>query len=284
MTRWTPSGWVVCLGANWPFCNWEGRNGIDFKLETDARRACSSPVRYRQLVQRLSWVARKNGERGQSVRGSNDPSMGEPWSALALFQRKILAAHGGKSVALGDATNKINKQEIGDKVISKIQRMRNQNEPVNGTPSWNQAKTTLTVPADCLSKPKKSNNKVQFHPCFAGGRQIFLKEDGELEYTLEPMLLAPDNSIKAKQWNISFCVCTVHRDETNLVVAVSTEGTDGSKATYNVPLPYTKGEWHTTEPVTIALEEGGPKKISLTRAYKKFGISLKQITLSPLPP
>ena len=187
---------------------------------------------------------------------------------------------------LGDTTNKINKQEIGDKVISKIQRIRNQTEPVHGTPSWNQAKTTLTMPADCLSKLKKSNHKVQFHPCFAGGRQIFLKEDGELEYTLEPMLLAPDNSIKAKQRNSSFCVCTVHRDETNLVVAVSTEGKDESKATYNVPLPHTKGEWHTTKPVTIALEEGGPKKISLTRANKKFGIgiSLKQIKLSPLSP
>ena len=137
-------------------------------------------MRYRKLVQRLSWVARKTGECGQSVWSSNDPSMGEPWLALALFQCKILAAHGGKSMALGDTTNKINKQEIGDKVISKIQRIRNQTEPVHGTPSWNQAKTTLTMPADCLSKPKKSNHKVLFHPCFAGGRQIFLKEDGRV--------------------------------------------------------------------------------------------------------
>ena len=36
--RWTPDGWVVNLGANWQWSWYDGRTGLDFLLETQARK------------------------------------------------------------------------------------------------------------------------------------------------------------------------------------------------------------------------------------------------------
>lgn len=269
MTRWTRDEWVVCLGAGLHVSYWEGRGGPNFKLETDARRACSSPARYRQLVERLRWVALKAGEKGQSVSNKNEPSVSEPWSALALFQSKILAA----STGMGDATNKF---QTHDQVVSKIQFMKSQGDPAPGIPSWNQEKTRLIIPADCCFKPQQ-RNKVQFHASFSGGTQIFLQGDGVVEYALESKMFPDDLNNRAKRWALSFRVCTVHRAETDFMVTIMNEA-DKSTATLNAPLPYTNGEWQNTDPVTIELL-GGPHKLSLTRGYKKFGIALKELSL-----
>ncbi|KAL7575012.1 hypothetical protein ACA910_010828 [Epithemia clementina (nom. ined.)] len=279
MTRWTPNQWETCLGAGWPVSYWTDRGGPNFKLETDVRRVCGSAARYRQLVQRLMWVGTKGGEKHQSVKNKNEPVPAEPWSALALFQSKILAATPpGKP--LRDSTNIAKTRDNTEKVVSKIRRLKNQGDPEPGRPSWNKEKTKLTLPADCCCKPKQPN-KIHFHKSFSGGRQIFMQGDGVLEYILTPELLWPDNKMKPKDWKLSFRVCTVHRAETDMVVTIAPEANSEPKRIYNVPLPYTKGEWQTTEAVTIVLE-GGPKRLSLKRAYQQFGIALKEITLSPI--
>ena len=118
MTRWTKDEWVVCLGAGWHKSFWDGRGGVNFKLETNARRECGSSPIYQQRVQRLRWVAFKNGEKGQSVNRWSEPSVSEPWSALALFQSQILAASNVTCTALGDKTNTLQEPQEVSKVIS----------------------------------------------------------------------------------------------------------------------------------------------------------------------
>ena len=53
MTAWTPTSWVVLLGAPWPDCWWGVRGGEDFNLEAQAR-ANQTEL---QKVLRSGWVA-----------------------------------------------------------------------------------------------------------------------------------------------------------------------------------------------------------------------------------
>jgi hypothetical protein len=50
----------------------------------------------------------------------------------------------------------------------------------------------------------------------------------------------------------------------------------------NVDLPYTKGLWEETKPLTIELSEGR-NTLSLTCRAPNRGVSIKQFTLTPMP-
>ena len=164
--------------------------------------------------------------------------------------------------------------------------MRQQPEPTPGVPSWDADKTRLTLPSDSCSDPTNSTSNVHFHSCFAGGRQMFLQGDGVLTYVLTPALLASglvprDGDCIPNQWQLCFCVCTVHRAETDLQVTL-VSALESQNQSYNVSLPYTKGEWQTTEPVLITLDLASRTTMSITRAFKQFGIAIKEITLTPI--
>ena len=83
--RWTPSGWVVNLGANWQHSWFEGRSGLDFLLETQARK---HPREF-QKVLRAQWVSTALGEpKYNSMK--NIP--GGLWAMLAHFEQEIIIA------------------------------------------------------------------------------------------------------------------------------------------------------------------------------------------------
>jgi hypothetical protein len=83
--RWTPSGWVVNLGANWQYSWFEGRSGLDFLLETQARK---HPQEF-QKVLRAQWVSTVLGEpKYNSMK--NIP--GGLWAMLAHWEQEIIVA------------------------------------------------------------------------------------------------------------------------------------------------------------------------------------------------
>lgn len=121
MTRWTTQGWMVCLGAGFEYSKWEGRGGVDFLLETQAREALNDrsdhhpyyyyhyhpqitttwrngqddenadSILYLQKVLRLEWIALLYKEDGKSIWDQCLPSLQSPFLALALMQRKWIA-------------------------------------------------------------------------------------------------------------------------------------------------------------------------------------------------
>ena len=58
MTAWTPTGWVVLLGAPWPDCWWKNVGGLQFVLETQARE---NRTEYQRIL-RTGWVGMAKGE------------------------------------------------------------------------------------------------------------------------------------------------------------------------------------------------------------------------------
>ena len=98
MSAWTPTGWVVLLGAPWPDC-WSGpRGGEDFVLETQARENLSAF----QKVLRGGWVALARGEepvngmwheqaKGEDRTTAPENGQGGLWSALMLYMKKSVA-------------------------------------------------------------------------------------------------------------------------------------------------------------------------------------------------
>jgi hypothetical protein len=96
MSRWTPSGWMICLGAAFKWSFWEDnrytganksmtRHGSNFVEETQARSNTCEHV-YFSKMSLLECLAESMEE---AVEEEVDPS--KIWRSLSLAQRKIFA-------------------------------------------------------------------------------------------------------------------------------------------------------------------------------------------------
>ncbi|MDP7287412.1 MAG: SUMF1/EgtB/PvdO family nonheme iron enzyme [Phycisphaerae bacterium] len=163
LARWTPKGWVVCLGPGWgggKGSNYAGRYPSDtaFLATTQAR---SNAKAYLQ-VKRAYWVGDVLGEKPTYGEGGTP----EFWSSVALkTQRAIITetkAEALKAVGenLGEADGK---------------------EKATARPDTSEDKKiaystggVISIPAAAYSKPAGSTKDVKAMKSFAGGLQVFL--------------------------------------------------------------------------------------------------------------
>ena len=252
MTHWTPKGWVVCLGAGWPFCTWDGRCGPDFFLESQAR---VNEDRYFKTVLRVEFLADLLGE------GALDASTGLVdsaclWRSLALMQKIYLSATFTGYNVLPSPVETI--------VARRLAEVEKQEElSMDGQ--------KIIIPAASCSCPRSSSDKVIFMPSFLGGKQLNIREEATLEYTL--------TGCKSETYELSMRVCTVHLKQDPLIFSINNDS--DSVGIANINIPYTTGTWEYTNPVVVELAEG-TNILSFTRQNKEFGgLTIKDITLTP---
>jgi len=164
LARWTPKGWVVCLGPGWgggKHGSYAGRypRDIDFLASSQARK---NEKAYLQ-VKRAYWAGDVLGEKPTYGEDGGTPAF---WSDVALTtQRKIIQE--AKAVALKAVGENLGEADAEEKATA---------HPV--TPEDKKIAYgkdgIISIPAAAYSKPSGSSKEVKAMKSFGGGLQIFL--------------------------------------------------------------------------------------------------------------
>lgn len=323
MARWTSSpekGWMTCLGAGFEYSFWNDRCGLDFYLETQARKeSCNGmddgiaaknmggntdhDMAFWQLVLRLEGMARIMGENDNSVRGKMLPDPQQLWYALSLMQRQRIVTNAPKSDHNKETKRQSGQSNCVTDVHNQIAALLSDHHQ---TPSTSRVMVqdddgTIIIPATSCSKPTESTKDVLFMKSFLGGGQLFIGHNCEVEYTLDHDILsasightrtrrrktckaANTSSLTATTYQMSLYMTTVHRGENPMMLTVTTN--NDTVFLVAVPVPYTEGMWLETEPVVFDLGGADGKdpviaKLNFERKSMLGGIAVKYIKLTP---
>jgi len=251
--RWTPTGWVVNLGAGWEWSWFEGRTGLDFLLETQARKY---PQDY-QKVLRAQWVGDALGEpKVDSMKNDR----GGWWNVLALFEKKaiVAAAKPVELAALGQDLAEANESRFSIAVVEKA-TITEADKKIGIAPDG-----VITIPAAACSHPPKSTGGVLFMNSFLGGLQLHCRgEDFSYDIAVP----------RAGKYALTARVVTVH-DEVHLQLTPNS-----ARDSIDVVIPYTCGQWQKTPPVEVPLVQG-KNVLSFSKPTNSF--TIKDFTLTPL--
>jgi hypothetical protein len=258
MSHWTPNGWTTCFGAHWRWNWWDGRRGLDFLLETQARE---HPKDYMKVL-RAQWIGDALGEK--KVDGMR-PGTGGFWHALALNQKRAIVAQ-AKPIEVeptGADLAEANESTEAEKIM-KTEIKETDKKIVTGRDG------KITIPAVACSTPRNNTAKILFMKSFSGGMQMHYNRLGNqeaFEYVFEVA--------KPGKYAISGRVVTVNRDQ-HLLMTPNNAG-----SAIDIVLPYTVGMWGQTKPVEITLLQG-TNTLSFTRQAPNYGLTIKDFTLTPL--
>lgn len=269
LSRWTPSGWKVCLGAAFKWSWWDDeryghktRKGPDFLEETKARAACC-PLAYYSRMGTLECLAECMGE---TIVEHVDPD--KMWRSLSLAQRRFLAEspssgprqtdHSALKAASGDRN-----VESADELWTLVE------ETIVEHPS-----NTILVPATAFYEPSNPNKKkVMTMSSFLGGSQLHLESDGSVSYEMPQCVTSGYYLLTAR-------IVTVHQNQVPLTVSIDDCDEGDERIPTNrvqVDIPYSGGEWQITDPVKVKIGPGSVFKIG--RDADCHGLTIKDFSL-----
>jgi hypothetical protein len=258
LAHWTPSGWVVCLGANWGHGSIEGRPDTDFLAMTQARKVEAAYLE----VQRAQWVGAALGEK--TAFGFHAAASGF-WNGVALYRQRAIIEK-AKAVALAAVGTDIGEaNESKEKEVVKAVTVTEADRKIVVGPSG-----VITIPAVACSKPTNSTGKIRFMKSCLGGMQLHYNRIGqpeEFEYTFE----AP----AAGKYALAARVVTTSTDQHLLVAA------NDAKEPTDIAVPLTVGMWDKTPPVEVSLLEGR-NVLRFSRNEPVKGLTIKDFTLRPV--
>lgn len=250
LSRWTPDGWVINLGAGWGCPEAKGvmeLSDTDFVLETQIRK---NPAQHAKAL-RAQWAADAVGEQKYV---SLKPGSGGFWGMMALYSKK--AAVGDKSAtpaALGENLGEANESaEVRSRALVKA-TVTDADRKITVAPNG-----TITIPAAACGG-------AQILGSFAGGHQIF---SGGGTITCDVEIPRPG------KYALTAKVATVQDNPKMQLVANSTSPVD-------IAIPYTIGKWQQTPAAEITLTQG-KNSLRLTRPAESRGLTIKEFTLAPL--
>jgi hypothetical protein len=275
MTRWTSSGWDVCLGGGMWKSWWNDQGGLDFVLETQARAACPDELTFLQKVYRLQWFAQYHcNETTDVVRrnGQYDPK--NPWYTLSMIQRQNIVKNSKSTKKLMfppilDGKNQLERMSIHKTIDARKDIWYDDNNGV------------IVIPAaSCLV-----NKKTMTLPSFSGGQQLFVPDDAEVVYQMDWNALAQwhpayvvHQQTATLVYSMTCRVATAHRSEQSITLTVN------DTCSYTIEMPYTMGLWGVTAPIQIALDktDGPTVTLKFRRPLQKFGFAFQDFQLSPV--
>jgi formylglycine-generating enzyme required for sulfatase activity len=163
LARWTPKGWVVCLGPGWGAGKGVSPGGqypkdTDFLATTQARR---NEKAYLQ-VKRAYWAGDLMGEKPTYGEGGT-PAF---WSGVALrTQRKII--QDTKAEALKAIGENLGEADAKEKATARPKTTEDMKITCGKD-------GVISIPAAAYSKPSGSTKELKAMKSFGGGLQIFL--------------------------------------------------------------------------------------------------------------
>ncbi len=247
LSHWTPSGWVVNLGAGFNKSWWDkgdvSLSGDDFLVDTKARK---HPQDYLKIL-RAQWVSMILGEPAYNGRKN---VAGGTWSSLAHYNKRFIATKEADLGPLGE-----NLAEANESPESAAEAVAKATITPDDKKITVDANGVITIPAAACS------GKNQLIKSYLGGQQMIC--GGPFGFAVD----VP----KAGKYTISFRMVNVRLDG-KLVLS----GSDNTAV--EIAIPYTTGKWQNTQPVEIVLAQGRNELKIETKAH----LALKDITLTPV--
>mmetsp|Transcript_16528 Transcript_16528/g.40395 ORF Transcript_16528/g.40395 Transcript_16528/m.40395 type:complete len:602 (-) Transcript_16528:104-1909(-) len=264
MARWTPKGWEFYLGkdGDWDISSWEDRSGVDFYEECRARSAVSEQEYFERVVL-LECLADACKEKNKKPEEAGFVNPNKVWRSLALMQRKIFAES-----CTEDSFQRTGPGVVVSKIEKYIQEIDEQNPPL---PIEQDKKGVIVIPASSFTSSSDEKH-VRKMKSFGGGSQLHLVGGGGyVTYDIPDEISIEQD----KKYMLSAKVCSVHLEQSPLQFEV-----DGGE-TFDLEVPYTVGEWGTTEQTEVVI--GGMKQLKVFRKSSptSFGLAIQSFTLTP---
>ena len=260
MCHWTPDGWVVCLGAWWSSAWCGPQGGLDFLLDSQAREHVDD---YKQVL-RAQWIGDALGEPDVNIRQYG--SGGGFWDGLAFYKKRavvedaeIEALELAGGMKLGESDDL-----LGDEKGEEIEIPESDKTIVFGDDG------KITIPAAACDRPTNSTDKVAFMKSWDGGTQIHYSRLGQRPELIRYSVEAPT----AGTYTLVADVATVSPKQ-EIILRLN------RRTLIDISLPYTKGMWDESKPVTIDLKEGRNTLMFTCRAPNR-GVTMKEIQLVPV--
>jgi hypothetical protein len=231
MSHRIPNGdWVICLGGpNWQKSYWEEENGIEFDIDTKARKHSRA---YRDVILTKSLSEIHNEPRiGSQHRHYNKRNVRQRfWTELTLQQKKRLSLCSASRVTAPNHKSSSIQTHVTQSLGSKQKPKHMYNNQI-------------VIPAASCISPRIGNGSVIFMPSFDEeySRHIHLRNDAIVKYQIH----IPKDGL----YSITMNVVTVHIDCKPLRFRAN-------DAEEEVHIPYTAGEWCLTKPVFVHLSKG----------------------------
>jgi len=260
MSRWTPDGWVVVLGAWWSMAWCGPQGGLDFLLDSQAREFEDEY----QLVRRAQWLGDAFGEEDVSIR--NLGKGGGFWDGLAFVKKQLIVKKaevealelvGG--MKLGESDELIGDEEGEDIEIPDIEKEIKVADD-----------GTITVPAVACYSPRKSSDRILFLKSWDEGYQLHYSRLGQRPELFKYRIEVPADG----EYELTAETATVSQ---NLELLVRINRDDPAP----FAIPYTKGHWQKSKPMKLKLSEGR-NTISVTARTPNRGASIKNWQLKPV--
>ncbi|MDB4460871.1 hypothetical protein N9047_01615 [bacterium] len=260
MCHWTPDGWVVCLGAWWSSAWCGPQGGLDFLLDSQAREHTAD---YLQVL-RAQWIGDSLGEADVSIRQYG--SGGGFWDGLAFYKKRAIVEDAEVEALELAGGMKLGESDdlLGDEKGEEIEIPESDKTIVFDDDG------TITIPAAACDRPTNSTDKVAFMKSWDGGTQIHYGRLGQRPELIRYSVEAP----AAGAYTLVADVATVSPKQ-EIILRLN------RRTLVDISLPYTKGMWEQSKPVTIDLKEGRNTLMLTCRAPNR-GVTMKAIQLVPV--
>jgi hypothetical protein len=261
MSRWTPNGWVICLGAWWSVA-WNGpQGGLDFLLDSQARESEDY-----QHVLRAQWMGDAFAEEDVNIGPGKYGIGGGFWESLAFVKKQLIVKKaemkalelvGG--MELGESDNL-----IGDE----------KGETIDIPEEFTEIKVaedgSITIPAVACYSPRESSDRIIFLKSWDKGYQLHYSRLGQRPELFKYRVELPAET----EYELTADVATVSLNS-ELLVRINRD------EPMPFAIPYNKGFWSTSKPIRVKLSEGR-NTISITARTPNRGVSIKNWYLKPV--
>lgn len=274
ISHWTPDGWTTVFGAHWTFNHFRGQCGLDFELESRARKM---PEQYRQ-VHRANWLGDAFGEDG--VHRMQFGVGGGFWKALAFYKKLAIVEEADlkEQELTGSEFAESNEPAVSDKTGWNPEANPLSEEPK--VPQIELAEVDKTITTDAngvITIPVAACS-----PATSTEKTIFMKsfDDSfvQMHYSLggiRPELLTYTLDLpKAGKYAFAAKIVSVTIDRTFLIRA-------NRRNLYEIEIPFSMGDWVETEPVVMDLE-AGKNRLQFTCKSPNKGLTVRDFTLTPV--
>jgi len=244
-------------GYGWEDIQWQGKTGLDFKMETEAR--CKAPPEeyFLKLVMLQCLGDVVDGNTNEIPDHEKDALHPERfWRSLSLISLTLLFET--------EAEVKRTFERKGEGLVkTNIEKYLEKYEVDKPEPEITYEDGVISIPT---SHHGYTSGNTMVLESSTGGKQLLFVADGIIEYDV------PDDAPPQK-YLLTMEVCTVSANQSLLSLEVESSG-----ETVKIQIPYTVGEWKKTDAVEVELEPGTTLRFS--RPKNSLGLAIKKFTLT----
>ncbi len=286
MSHWMPpnmnnNGWLICLGGpNWSKSYWENRSGTHFNWEVVARR---SPLKF-ECIKWMSCFARFANE--TCIENEKSAGLKDLWTQLKWLKMRQIARNVDVDTTV-QFTEKSTPEDHEHVVLTLIERMKNSHlMEKRSIKYFNNG--DIYFPASFTQDITQGNVLVtkSFHK--DGGDQVHIQQDGTLRYNIfVPQGKENGGKTFLSKYKLTCRVVTVHSETVPLLLVMTDESgilaTSTTRKMYEICVPYSAGEWTSTDPIEVSLLEGKNHELCFSRGETNnagaLGLTIKDFTL-----